>query len=167
MIIKHLPENVGFGPANNLGVLSSKADVVILMSNDVVVQGDFVENLLAAVSVNEKTVCSPRIVDWPAGWNEFPPEPPIPYAEGWLLAMKRSTWGKIGGFDRRYAPCDYEDVDFSFTAVKKGFNLKQVNVPVQHIGAGTLGYTQERRTITDNHRRLFAEKWGLIWTPVK
>lgn len=167
MIVKHMPKNVGFGKAHNLGAKYARADVLVLLSNDVIIEGDFLENLITAVRSSKPDVlCSPRIIDWQAGWNQFLPDIVIPYAEGWLLAVKTKTFEKLGGFDARFSPCDYEDMDLSYSAVKAGMKLKQVLVPVRHIGAATVGYSPERRAITENHRKLFAQKWGLQWSPV-
>lgn len=168
MIVKHMPKNVGFGQAHNLGAKFARSKLLVLLSNDVIIEGDFIEPLLATVSEAKPDVlCSPRVIDWNAGWNEFPPDTIIPYAEGWLIGVKSSVFSKLGGFDSRYSPCDYEDMDLSYAAVSKGVKLKQVTLPVKHIGAATIGYTPERRLITENHRRLFAQKWNLSWTPVR
>jgi len=168
MIVKHMSKNVGFGRANNLGAKFARSKLLVLLSNDVIIEGDFIEPLLNLVSESKHDIlCSPRIIDWQAGWNEFPPDVVIPYAEGWLLATKPNTFAKLGGFDPRYSPCDYEDMDLSYAAVQKGVKLKQVLLPVQHMGAATIGYTPERRVITENHRKLFAQKWNLPWTPVR
>jgi GT2 family glycosyltransferase len=151
-----------------MGAKFARSKVLVLLSNDVIIDGDFIEPLLTAIGESKTEVlCSPRIIDWEAGWNQFPPDVVIPYAEGWLLAMKTNTFAALGGFDSRYSPCDYEDMDLSYTAVSAGMKLKQIPLPVQHIGAATVGYTPERRAITESHRRIFAKKWNLIWAPVR
>lgn len=167
LIVKHMPKNIGFGQAHNFGAKIARAEVLVLLSNDVIIEGDFLEAMISAVrSSKPDCLCSPRIIDWKAGWNQFPPDVVIPYAEGWLLATKTKVFNRLGGFDKIYSPCDYEDMDLSYTYNHHGLKLRQVIVPVHHMGAATIGYTPERRRITENHRRLFAQKWGLQWSPV-
>jgi GT2 family glycosyltransferase len=166
MLVKHCRNNLGFGPGHNLGARSARGEYLFLLSNDVVIEGDFLANCLQFMQTHPgEFICAPRVIDWPAGWNEFPGTL-ITYAEGWLLAMKTLTWRRLGGFDERYQPCDYEDVDLSYKAAQEGVQLRQVLMPVHHLGAATAGYNPARRQFTDDHRHKFAEKWGLEWTPV-
>lgn len=167
MLVKHCRRNLGFGLGHNVGARAARGEYLFLLSNDVVIEGDFIEGAVQFLSAQkEDYLCSPRVIDWPAGWNEFE-NTVIPYAEGWLLATRTKTWRTLGGFDGRYSPIDYEDVDLSQTAHKLGIKLQQLRLPVQHIGAGTAGYNPARREITEAHRKLFAEKWKLEWSPVR
>ncbi len=66
----------------------------------------------------------------------------------------------IGYFDEDFAPMDYEDMDISTTALKKGYRLEPLNNPsIVHAGAGTYGYTEERRKQTERNREVFRNKW--------
>ena len=78
-----------------------------------------------------------------------------------MLIAKKEHWEELGYFDERYAPHDFEDVDLSTTALSKGFNLAQI-VPetvVEHIGAQSIGYGDERSELTKKNREKFREKW--------
>lgn len=168
MLVKHCTKNIGFGPGHNLGAKSARGRFLFLLSNDVVIQGDFMDPIIQFLEKEETNfICSPRVVDWKAGWNEFEPDTVIPYAEGFLLGMTLYTWKKLGGFDPKLAPCDYEDVDLSYKAAKEGVQLHQIAVPVEHIGGATAGYDASRRLITEKHRKYFAAKWSLQWSPVR
>jgi len=165
---KHKRENIGFGPAVNDGAKSARCEFLFIISNDVVIKGDFFADVISFLRAeDDEFLCGARVVDWPAGWNEFPGHPPIPYLEGWFIATRTTTWRKLGGFDPRFAPCDYEDIDLSYRAQRMGIQLRMLSLPLHHIGAGTIGFTQERRAITEKHRLKFAEKWGLQWAPVR
>ena len=94
------------------------------------------------------------------GWNRFG-DRVIPYLEGWFLFMAADVFQSIGGFDERYSPCDYEDVDFSYAAEEKGIKLVKVPMPLRHIGGQTGVLLPERREITKRNRIKFAKKWGL------
>jgi len=167
--VKHLRENVGFGPAINLGAHAARGDYLFIISNDVLIKGDFFGTVINFLKKepDDDFICAGRVIDWAAGWNEFPNTPPIHYAEGWFLAMKTKLWRVLGGFDPRYIPYDYEDIDLSYHAQREGVNLRQLHLPLTHIGSGTIGHDPQRRAITEKHRVMFAEKWELEWAQVR
>jgi GT2 family glycosyltransferase len=167
--VKHLRENIGFGPAVNIGCHAARGDYLFLLSNDVEVKGDFMGDCIDFIDSEHdaSVICAGRIIDWPAGWNEFPNVEPIPYAEGWFLGMRTKLWRKLGGFDEQYVPYDYEDIDLSYHASQEGVMLRQISLPLKHAGAGTVGFNPQRRAITEKHRVMFAKKWDLQWAPVR
>jgi hypothetical protein len=63
-------------------------------------------------------------------------------------------------FDERYSPCDYEDVDLSYTAIKAQLPLTQLPIPIVHYG-GRTAMNLARTAITEANRVKFMEKWGL------
>jgi GT2 family glycosyltransferase len=152
-----IEKNVGFLRAANIGVREAKGDVVILISNDVRVQCDLVD--IVSKSVNDKTIVGGVLYDRSTGWNEFNGKV-FPYLEGWLLAFTKQAWDDIGGFDRLYEPCDFEDVDFSTTAIRKGYTLVGLSNPnLYHMGGQTLGYNPEREKLTKINQQKFKDKW--------
>jgi GT2 family glycosyltransferase len=168
-LVKHKQKNVGFGPAVNEGTKAARGDYVFIISNDVALKGDFFSDFINFLEREEEQefLLGGRVIDWAAGWNEFPGEPPIHYVEGWFLAAKTRIWRQIGGFDERFVPYDYEDIDLSYRAQQQGIQLRQISAPIQHAGAGTIGFNPSRRAITEKHRLMFAEKWNLTWAPVR
>jgi GT2 family glycosyltransferase len=56
-----LEDNIGFGPANNLGVRATKSDVVALLNPDTIVVDDSLEDL-AAVAARERGLFAPRLL---------------------------------------------------------------------------------------------------------
>lgn len=168
-LVKHQRTNIGFGPAVNIGAHAARGDFLFILSNDVAVKGDFLADTIDFIrrEPDDDFICTGRVIDWPAGWNEFPNQPPIAYAEGWFLSMKTKVWRELGGLDERYVPYDYEDIDFSYNAQRKGVGLRQMHAPLKHIGAATIGFNPQRRAITEKHRIMFAKKWELEWSPVR
>jgi len=159
-------ENRGFGWSMNKGAELARGDVLMFLSNDVVVSGDFVEPVIAEIEKNERSLIGARMIDWSAGWNEveYLGKPMIvPYLEGWFLACTRSVWKELGGFDLRYGKYDYEDVDLSTTAHLLGINLVALpNLPLRHIGAQTIKF-ENRMVHTQHNRQLWLEKWQDHW----
>lgn len=152
-----VPQNIGFGPGFNQLVGLSTGKIVVLLSDDVRVFGDFlgpVGNVIRAES--GKVVVGQTIVDRPAGWNQFGPQV-IPYLYGHILAMRRTAWDEVGGFDPLFVPAGYEDVDLSYRATLAGYKLVALpELPIRHESL-----CAERYEHTVRMKALFAAKWGL------
>lgn len=153
--------NLGFGPANNIGAEHAAGDVLVFTQLDVVIGGELHS---VCQHVKEDVLYGVRMLAGDTGWNNFGGRV-IPYLEGFFLASTRSTWGKIGGFDPIYYPADFEDIDLSFTATKKGIRLQMlVGVKAEHNHPGTAGWAQRsesREVVTRRNRELFRQKWSL------
>lgn len=154
-------QNMGFLMGANLGMKTAAGDHLILLSNDVRIRGPLSSIVRTTLNMFPQTILGGRVYHNDTGWNTFA-DRIFPYAEGWLLACTKAAWEDIGGFDERYAPNDFEDVDFSTTAVTKGYQLQQVPDGLcEHIGAQTIGYNPHRLNLTERNKRLFKEKWNL------
>jgi len=156
-----IDENVGFGPGFNKAVAASQGEVIILISDDVRIYGDFLDIVGRFYQAAPTAIIAKRVIDFNSGWNKFGGQPHITYPEGFFLAMSRKIWRLLGGFDERFFPYDYEDIDLGMTANQKGIPLIEADIPVEHQIAGTIGYSPERFQHTVNMRRLFAQKWAL------
>ena len=153
-----LKKNVGFLKASNAGMKQATGDIIILISNDVIVRGDIVLRIRHILE-DKKAFVGGRLLDWNTGWNEFDGRI-FPYLEGWLLAASTLSWEELDYFDGRYAPHDYEDVDISTNAISKGYQLVALPEDLTfHQSASTIGYNPEREELTKQNREKFREKW--------
>jgi len=155
-----LEENHGFGWSMNIGTSKATGDIIILLSNDVIVMSDFVTEIVTLLQENNKYFIGGEVLIGDTGWNKIN-NTIIPYANGWLLACTRDAWEDIGGFDLNFQRFDYEDVDISATAVSKGYILKALtNSKLKHIGGATVyKYYPDRQKYTLENRQRFIEKW--------
>ncbi len=154
-----LVPNKGFLLGANAGLQAALGDVTALISNDVKIRGNLTGMLRASFTLHPKTVMGGRVYTGDTGWNNFDGTL-YPYAEGWLLAALTETWKELGYFDERYAPNDFEDVDFSTSARKAGYTLAQLPAGLaEHMGAQTISYGPEREALTKVNRDKFREKW--------
>lgn len=158
--ILDMEENVGFLRASNAGIKKASGDIVVLISNDVRIQEDVITRIMYQLNMTYKSLVGGRFLDFDTGWNKFGNRI-FPYLEGWLLATWKDNWQELGGFDERYSPNDYEDIDLSTSAVDKGYML--VALPevekLHHMAAQSIGYSSEREELTKINRKKFEEKW--------
>lgn len=156
--VLRLDGNIGFLKAANYGMQKAKGDILILISNDVSIKVNILPFICDKVKVHHSIVGG-RYLDWDTGWNAFDGVV-YPYLEGWLLACHKQDWMELGGFDERFSPNDYEDIDFSTQAVSQGFALVGLDSPkVTHLGAQSIKYGPEREALTKTNREKFREKW--------
>ena len=155
-------ENLGFGGNLNNAVKQSEGTIIILHSTDVQILGDYIGETMVLFEGKERVLVGGRYIDFNSGWNQFG-ERRFPYLEGWLLACRRSTWDELGGFDDRYAPYDYEDMELSTVALEKGIELVALNSKsLLHLGGGTIYSVigvDKRRETTERNKEKFRQKW--------
>lgn len=153
-------KNLGFGPANNQGAKTAMYDKLLFINNDVEIHGDYIAPIVAALDERPGTLVGAQFLNFDTGWNKFN-DRIIPYLAGWCVGMTKTIFEELDGFDERYIPGDYEDVDLSYTAFKKGYALMSLDLPLHHKFNQTAQQLPDRRAITERHRLAFAEKWGL------
>lgn len=158
-------ENLGFGGSHNNGAKLAKGNILVLLSNDVIISGDVFTDIEILIGSDNKMLVGGRIVDWKAGWNEFDVDGKhivIPYAEGWLLACTKDAWKELGGFDSLYGKYDYEDIDLSANALSLGYNIVGLNSnKVKHLSGRTImSLNVDRMKITEHNRDKFIAKWA-------
>jgi GT2 family glycosyltransferase len=153
-------ENLGFLRTANLGVSKATGDMVMLVSNDVRINDRLAYSRLSgAVNCDiDGVFAGARLLDYDTGWNTFGGRT-YPYLEGWLLVFWKSWWMKLGGFDERYAPYDFEDVDLSTKVLASGGKIVGVDIQALHLGAQTYKYSLDREAQTKINQEKFRLKW--------
>lgn len=151
-------DNRGFGPANNQGVTVARGEVLVFISNDAIIEGPYLPESLEGHA--RDMLIGPQVFRHDTGWNKFG-DTIIPYVAGWCVICHRDTWQELGGWDERFVPCDYEDVDLSLAATKKGIALQQTPLPLSHLSGQSAQHLEGGRlAITLKNQALFKEKWG-------
>ncbi len=146
-------KNEGFARAVNQGVKTARGEIVILLNNDVVPEKDFLEPLkkdfqdkkVFAISLNEPQ-WSWAQGKWIKGFVEHKPglKTKIPHISFWASggsgAFRRKIWLKLGGFNEIFSPFYWEDIDLSYRAWKRGYQiLWEPKSVVHHRHESTIG----------------------------
>ena len=130
--LKYNETNLGFPVGMNQGLQMASGEYMVCASNDIwFYRPEWLEMLIAPLRLNKRILAGPRLVDF----NELTRVDGkiIHYLEGWMLAFHKQFLNDVGYFDEGFSPGWFEDVDLSWRAVRHGYELVQVDLPVQHL----------------------------------
>ena len=181
-----LQANIGFGPANNLGAGRSKAPLIALLNPDLELVERWMEPLVKVLEGDDAiAIAAPPLLTSDgeleeAGatvdakgvtvglggarssvpYDEAMTDRDITYASAACWLIRRSAFEAVGGFDPRFAPAYYEDVDLALRLKEAGFRSRLVtHRPVVHHHSGP---DAARASIAERSRELFVARWGEI-----
>lgn len=178
-------ENRGFAAGNNQGMLEASGDFILLLNNDTVVTPRWLSGLYAGLFRD------PDIGIVGPVSNHVAPIQRVPHAEwptlehldayaarrqqeqagsgfyahklvGFCMLFHRRLLERIGGFDERFFPGNYEDDDFSIRARIGGKRLWVAqDVFIHHEGQGTFASNRldYKRSSLANAEK-FRAKWS-------
>ena len=164
-------KRLGFAGNCNRGVGVAKGEIVVLLNTDVIPEKDFLKPLkedfqdpkVFAVSFNEPNLSWAKI-KWVNGFVEHEPGPKIDkihlsaWASGGSAAFRKTIWEKLGGFDEIYKPFYWEDLDLSYRAWKRGYEiLWDPRAVVHHQHEETI------KRFPQNYIRLISERNQLLF----
>jgi GT2 family glycosyltransferase/glycosyltransferase involved in cell wall biosynthesis len=180
-------ENLGFVGSCNAGAAAARGEFLLFLNNDTQLTPGWLDALLRCF--DERADCGiagSRLV-YPDGrlqeagglvfadgrcWNtgRFEPRDAMAYryrretdyVSGAALMIRRPVFQRIGGFDLRYAPAYYEDVDLAFAVRQLGLRVyyepASTVIHCEGISAGTDLDAGMKRHQRPNQAR-FVDKW--------
>lgn len=130
------PQNLGFTRSVNIGFAAASGEIIFLLNQDVKPHADLLKYTLPhfsdpqvfAVTFNEKTRSWPQ-AEIKNGFLEFTNGPlgtkvhSSFWASGGSAAFRKSLWDQLGGFDPKFSPGYYEDLDIGWRATNHGFTI--------------------------------------------
>jgi GT2 family glycosyltransferase len=171
------PHALGFVDACNLGYrIADPADddIVVILNDDLVFHGPWLEVLVDALAGGASQVGpSMKYVGRDARWGRG--DERYRYLEGWCFATTGAVVGQATRqiesaeadnicprspvlFDPEFAPAYCEDMDFSIRVLRSGGEVRQVDIPVEHLHSRTYG---QQRPSWDVNREKLIKKWDL------
>jgi len=188
LIVKRLADRAGFQHAIQAGVDRMSGRHLFMLNNDTEVHAGWLEALLESVASDRSIGAVGCKLLYPDGrlqeagsivwsdasaWNwghgcdaddpscNYRRE--VDYASGAALLVRRDVFEEVGGFDPRFAPAYYEDVDLCFKIREAGFKVMyEPRSAVTHIGGqsyDTAGASVLKDQLMAAHRPLFEAKW--------
>ena len=180
-------ENRGFVDACNQGANAASGDYLVFLNNDTIVLAGWLKNLLDTVEENpsigavgsmflypDGSIQEAGAIVWKNGeahhygWGRSAAERKfnfareVDYCSAASLLIRKNLFDRLAGFDSRYAPAYYEDVDLCFGVRSLGY--KVVFQPLSQV-IHYEGVTAGRDTSTGVNpyqlinRQKFFEKW--------
>lgn len=181
-------ENRGFLRNVNWGAAQARGEILLLLNNDTLVDPGFLDPLVEVLDADERVGAVGSMLLYPGGvvqeaggiiwsdaggWNYGRHEPStdarvrfrreVDYCSGAALAVRRSVWDALGGFDERFSPAYYEDTDLCFGARRLGYTVvyepRSKVVHLEGVSHGTDESSGVKRYQVEN-RAKFAAKWA-------
>jgi GT2 family glycosyltransferase len=105
---------------NRAAIFANLADWLIVLSNDVLCTGPFAHVLEDCCGL----VVGPLLCE-NQGWQ---------YLEGWCVCAPTQVWLDLGGWDENFQVSSWEDVDFSVSAMERGYTvMERRDLPFVHL----------------------------------
>ena len=151
-----MKENLGFGKANNFGILKSKTDYVFILNPDAKLFENTLKNLCEILIQEDFSIAAP--VDVKEKNNFFFGEKKIKdveFVKGFAMVLDKKKFN-MEFFDEKIF-LYLEEIDLCKRAKKNNGRVILVNTPIQHLG----GLSHGNR---DNFEMEKSRNWHWMWS---
>ena len=179
--------NLGFGGGNTYAATLARGELLLLLNDDVTVEPGWLEALVVAADAHpEAAAVGSRIlfpdgslqeagsVLWadgstapvgrglPEGSDSYSYRRHVDYVSACSLLVRTSAFDEVGGFDPRYHPAYYEDVDFCLELRQRGHRV--LYEPASRIRHHESQSTENRfkQFLFKRNGAAFREKWAAV-----
>jgi GT2 family glycosyltransferase len=182
--------NYGFAKANNIGVEAASGEYIVFLNNDTVVPPGWLSRLLYYLRDERVGMVGP-VTNWSGNESKIAVEYTTAFTEMeafaesytrrhagvtfeirmlalFCVAMRKAVFEEVGTLDERFGIGMFEDDDYAMRVRQCGYSiLCAEDVFVHHWGRASFSRLDEEyyRTLFDENRRKFEEKWGRSWEP--
>ena len=179
--------NIGFASGCNQAASVARAPLLLFLNDDSLVEDGCVDALMRAcgsdpsigavgsriVSV-DGTLQEAGSVIWrdgsashvgrgiPRDSGAYPEARWVDYSSANGLLVVRSAWDAVGGFDERYFPAYYEDVDLCLSLASHGYRTRYEPAAVLVHRESQSSSTLFREFLLMRNRLRLVEKWGEV-----
>lgn len=162
----------------NIGVKHSQGDIIILCCAEIFHLNNTINALVSAynISDNNKILAIPHAKDDDSSFlshlessdgvfniENYNTQPPLINVKfPFFLAMKRSVFMEIGGYDEDFTGTDYDDEDLVTRLIDNGCYHIETPAMAIHLWHPRLAMTSERIPRFEHNKRLFEQRRGII-----
>jgi GT2 family glycosyltransferase/glycosyltransferase involved in cell wall biosynthesis len=182
-----LGRNSGFVHACNAGASLARGEYLVFLNNDTEVQDDWLDALLKCFDTHPRCGLAGAKLVYPDGRLQeagglifrdgralnygrggdpadlrFGFARQVDYCSGACIALPRTLFESLGGFDTRYCPAYYEDTDLAFAVREAGYEVwYQPRAQVIHLEGVTAGTDPDAgaKRHQQANRKVFVDKW--------
>lgn len=187
IVLIRSPVNHGFAGGCNLAVRCARGDRLVFLNDDTAVTPGWLGGLHRALDADQHTaVAGSKVllredrlqeagcVLWRDGGTsgvgrgrlprekEFSFSRPVDYVSFCSAMVRREAWREADGFDERYFPAYYEDVDLCLTLRQLGWRVTYEATSVVLHSEGGSATPDYRAFLSRRNRAAFVAKWASV-----
>jgi len=147
--ILRLDKRVCMSEAMNRGAELTKADWILFANNDILCTAPFIEMVGA---LNKKTMYGVDILNW---WKRR-------WIDGWVMAISKQVWRRVGKFDRNFIYAGFEDADYCFRVEQAGYRVEESPLPFVHKELHSRFTMPDYMARREDNIKYLCEKWGIV-----
>lgn len=179
--------NTGFSGGNNLAARCARGDFLLFLNDDSLVEAGFIDRLLRVVQGDPAIAAAggkilsadgrlqeAGSVLWSDGWvahvgaglpansHAYGHRRDVDYISANGLLVERRAWDAVGGFDERYFPAYYEDVDLCLALLGRGRRVVyEPEAQLRHLESQSTAAPFRNFLLVRNRAQLVA-KWSSL-----
>lgn len=158
-----LSKNRGIAPAWNIGLKLARGKFIAVCNDDILVGKGWLEKMSAAHDLPQAGATALQVQNLPQDTGVVDTKRWLP---GSCFMLKQKTIEKVGYFDERFFPAQFEDVDYWHRMFQVGLKYYvDHSFTIQHKESQTLKAPDIGGHYEAN-KKLFIEKWGFDPIPV-
>lgn len=174
----HCEQNIGVGPAWNLGIQHSRGDFVCVLNNDLLLTPGWLERLLWPFSQDDGVWCTgpvftrelvpSRFDELAAVVSESEPQLVAGGIVGFCFALRRIAIEELGPFDQQFETAWFEDTDYYCRLIESGHPpALATNCLIHHYETQTAAQelSETAGAILKRNQSRFLKKWGVLVDP--
>jgi len=158
--IKH-EKNKGIAPSWNDGMDASSGEYVVIINDDILVPGHWLETLTEPFYERMDCGVSAPMV---SGFNETPlvlmGRPCVEnykFYPGYCFMLSRDRF--FEHFDEQFVPFNFDDTDYWMRLKKKKYKMMRAPLSIWHKEGDVIHKLAHERVNSENHKK-FIKKWG-------
>mgnify|MGYP001293464684 FL=1 len=117
--VVRLDKRVSMAEAMNYGAMFTKASWMLFANNDILCTAPYIKMV---EGLSRKAIYGVDVLNW---WKRR-------WLDGWIMAIPRGVWNRVGIFDPNFIYAGFEDADYCFRVEQAGYKVEGAQLPFIH-----------------------------------